>query len=114
MMTVMMPTATAGTTASRSAGTTAAVATHATTAATTATASVTGQSLGIAPNQGDADDREKDRDAEQNSTIHPKFLQQTGTYQKITTVAVCRTIPPPDGRQRGGTFSSSLDALPAG
>jgi hypothetical protein len=32
---------------------------------------VTGDSLGIAPDQGDADHREKDRDAEQQSTIHP-------------------------------------------
>ncbi|HWB14069.1 MAG TPA: hypothetical protein VG826_32885 [Pirellulales bacterium] len=76
-------------------------------ATTTPAATVTGESLGIAPDQGDADHREEDRDAEQQSTIHPNFLQQTGTYQKLKrTGRPSRTIPPPDGRQRGGTFLS--------
>ncbi len=68
--------------ASRSATATA-IATDAAAAAAAATAAVTSESLGIAPDQGDANHREEDRDAEQESTIHPKILQQTGTYRKI-------------------------------
>jgi hypothetical protein len=104
MMTTVMAATTAGLTAASRSATAATITAD---AATTAAAAVTGQSLGIAPDQGDADHREKNRDAEQQSTIHPRFLQQTGTYRKLEqTGRPSRTIPPPDGRQRGGTFLS--------
>ncbi|HET6882371.1 MAG TPA: hypothetical protein VFI31_19555 [Pirellulales bacterium] len=56
----------------------AAIATDASAGATAAT--MTSQSLTIAPNEGDTDDREKNRDAEQQSTIHPK-VPPTNRYR---------------------------------
>jgi hypothetical protein len=41
-----------------------------------AIAAVTGHNLVFTAHQGDADHREEDRDAKQQCTIHPKFLQQ--------------------------------------
>jgi hypothetical protein len=63
-----MVTTTAATTAGVTTTTTA-ITTDARTRAATAT--MASQSLAIAPDQGDADHREKDRDAKQQSTIHP-------------------------------------------
>jgi hypothetical protein len=51
--------------------------------AATAAIAMTSQRLAIAPDEGDADHREEHRDAEQQNTIHPKILQQTGTYLKL-------------------------------
>ena len=36
-------------------------------------------SIALTADEGDADDREKDRDAQNQCTIHPKFLHKTGT-----------------------------------
>jgi hypothetical protein len=67
--------------ASRSATATA-IATDAA-AAATAIAAVTGESLGIAPDQGDANHREENRDAEQQSTIHPSSSNRQVRTEKI-------------------------------
>ncbi|HTU25904.1 MAG TPA: hypothetical protein VMF30_10935 [Pirellulales bacterium] len=78
-MTTMVVTEPAvATTASRSAtafGGTAAI----TRAARAAMATMTGHSRFLTADQGDADDREEDRDAKDKHTIHPKILQVTGS-----------------------------------
>jgi hypothetical protein len=48
-------------------------------AARTAMATMTGDSHLLTAHQGDADDREEDRDAKDKHTIHPKILQVTGS-----------------------------------
>ena len=45
------------------------------TSAATTVAAVTGDRLVVAAHQGDADDREEDRDPKHKCTIHPKLLQ---------------------------------------
>lgn len=74
-VTVMATTATrctaiCGAAASRSAtaGAAAPITSHA--AAAAAAVAVTGQNLVVAPHEGDADDREENRDAEDQCTIH--------------------------------------------
>ncbi|HEX4143013.1 MAG TPA: hypothetical protein VHY91_05645 [Pirellulales bacterium] len=42
-------------------------------------ATMTGDSHLLTAHQGDADDREEDRDAKDKHTIHPKILQITGS-----------------------------------
>jgi hypothetical protein len=60
---------------------TAATAAAATTTVTrmAATAAVASQCLVGTASQGDANDREKDRDPENQCAIHPRILQLTGT-----------------------------------
>jgi hypothetical protein len=53
----------------------AAVAAVASTRTSTTLAAVAGQDFVIAPDESDADDREKNRDAEYQCTIHPQVLQ---------------------------------------
>jgi hypothetical protein len=48
-------------------------------AASAAMATMTGDSHLLTAHQGDADDREEDRDAKDKHTIHPKILQITGS-----------------------------------
>jgi hypothetical protein len=48
-------------------------------AARAAMATMTGDSHLLTAHQGDADDREEDRDAKDKHTIHPKILQVTGS-----------------------------------
>ena len=92
--------------AAASRGITAAAAVAAISAAT-AIAAVTGQNLVLTAHQGDADDREKNRDAKQQCTIHPKFLQQN-RYRTVrdstTRPSLPNLFPPRDGRRKGGTF----------
>jgi hypothetical protein len=85
----------------------------ATTAAATAAtvAAVTSQNLVVTAHQGDADDREENRDPENQCTIHPKNLQQTGTSDLDSNQLSCRrkhSCPPRDGGQGGASdFSNS-------
>jgi len=44
-----------------------------------AMATMTGHGHFLTAHQGDADDREEDRDAKDKHTIHPKILQVTGS-----------------------------------
>jgi hypothetical protein len=53
-----------------------ATATAATAAAATTTATMTGDGHLFTAHKGDADDREKHRDAQNQSTVHPRILQQ--------------------------------------
>jgi hypothetical protein len=48
-------------------------------AARAAMATMTGHSHLLTAHQGDADDREENRDAKDKHTIHPKILQITGS-----------------------------------
>ena len=61
-----------------------ATATAAATTTATATAAVTGNGNLVTAQQGDADDREKHRDAQDQSTIHPRILQQKNRYLGVT------------------------------
>jgi hypothetical protein len=88
----------------------AAVATGATTVATGAAAALgvaaaatmmtpTGRRLVVNAHQGDANHREENRDAEQESTIHSKFLQKTVTEKTLEdSLPPCQlpTTPPSD------------------
>jgi hypothetical protein len=88
--------------------TAAAIATAAstTTAARVATAAatvaaVTGDGHLFTAHKGDADDREKHRDAQNQSTVHPRILQQKNRYLGVTNIQRCRPTFAPawDGRQ---------------
>lgn len=74
-------------------------------------AAVTGHDLVLTAHQGDADDREEDRDAKQQCTIHPKFLQQN-RYRTVRDLnqrpSLPNLFPPRDGRRKGGTFGQVL------
>jgi hypothetical protein len=51
-------------------------------AATAAIAEQAGNGLLFTAHQGDADDREENRDATQNKTIHPRSSKKTYRYRK--------------------------------
>jgi hypothetical protein len=73
VVTAVMPTASAAMAAHVPIASADAVA-SATIAASTAVTAVAGDSLIFTAQQGDADDREKDRDAQHNSSVHPRIL----------------------------------------
>ncbi|MGH7139646.1 MAG: hypothetical protein ACREHD_28230 [Pirellulales bacterium] len=90
VITAVMMTAVMSAAATTAGSVTTAAATAAATLATTTTA-VASQHFAIAPDEGDANHREKDRDAEQQSTIHPKssnkqvpYLNETGPSYDVT------------------------------
>lgn len=104
-------TTTAATAASATAIRTAAIATAVATAAAVATVTaVTGHHLVVlTANQGDADDRDENRDAQNQCTIHPRLLHKcrTGTVPcvAITTPSAKSNPPTCDGTSNGGGTS---------
>ena len=83
------------------AATTAAVTTAAASAAAAAATAVTGDGSLFTAHKGDADDREKHRDAQNQSTVHPRILQQKNRYLGVTNTQRCHPTFAPawDGRQ---------------
>ena len=69
------------------------------TAATAAAMTVTSDSHFFTANKGDADDREKHRDAQNQNTVHPRILQQKQVPWRNKHNAVQNSDPARDGRQ---------------
>jgi hypothetical protein len=94
-MTAVMTVMTTATAAAGIASAAAAAAAATTSASAGATAApMTGQDLAIAPDEGDTNHREKDRDAKQQSTIHPKSSNKNKQVPYLkTTRAVLRCNP---------------------
>ena len=61
-----------------------------TTTTAAAVATMTGNGNLFTAQQGDADDREKHRDAKNQSTVHPRILQQKNRYLGVTKSQQCR------------------------
>ncbi len=105
--TVMAATAIAGAVAT-------AVAAAVTSAATTV-AAVTGDRLVVAAHQGDADDREEDRDPKHKCTIHPKLLQTNRYPSDLDSnqlFAAANQLPPPIVTATNeGHFAQALGGL---
>jgi len=47
-------------------------------------ATMAGDSRFLTTQQGDADDRDQDRDAHNQSAVHPRILQQKNRYLGVT------------------------------
>jgi opacity protein-like surface antigen len=85
------------------AATAAAIATAATVTRMAAAAAMAGHSLVGTADQGDPDDREKDRDPKNQCAIHPRILQLQVPWRNKVTVMPSNESPHPtwDGRQAG-------------
>lgn len=87
---------------------------HRTTAihdATAATAAMAAEQAGVGllltAHEGDADDREENRDAKQHETIHPTSSKKTYRYRKrrpTSSIAVLTSHPRSDGRDIGSEY----------
>jgi hypothetical protein len=75
-----------------------AVATTAVATTVATAAAVTGHCLVSAADEGDADDREKHRDAENQCSIHPRILQTSSNLAYQTQLNCRRTLSPCLGR----------------
>ncbi len=107
MMEQAMATTTVATTAFRSRGRSGGRSTTAV-ARATATATMTtmaGDSRLLTAHQGDANDREEDRDPQKQSAIHPRILPSKKNNTRPKTTCCRRYSPPPirDGNECGGT-----------
>ena len=106
-MLLLVVTTTAATTAIVSMA--AAIAAAATTVATMAT--MTGDGSLLTAQQGDAKDRDQNRDAKEQSTVHPQILQKR--YRNVRVLHSRPTFSPPVGTasERGGTSTISASLL---
>jgi hypothetical protein len=62
-------------------------------------AMMTGDGHLLTADEGDADDREKHRDAQNQSAIHPRILQQNGLTWNVNSYGAVRRSRPRLGRQ---------------